>query len=117
MREMKDELAAATRGKPPLAWTLFRIAPIVGIAWAACGAEAGVRFSASRALGIMAGLVFGSDGALLALGIRDSVNRTMRWVRGGRETLLSRRPPAYWRFNGLLYLFIAAVAFRVALFP
>ncbi len=114
---MKEDGTDAKSARAPAAWRLYRLALALGIAWAVLCAEAGFWSVPARALGFIAGTALLIAGALLALDVCDSTNQTVRWLRDNGTFYLSRRPPSYWRFNGVLLLFLGVVAFRVALFP
>jgi hypothetical protein len=108
--------AERTGGAPP-AWTLYRLSLGTGIVWALVAAEAGFSSVAVRALGIVAGIAFATAGAFLTFGFHDSTDRIVRWLRANGTPYLSTRKGGYWRVTGALWIFLAVVAFRVALFP
>jgi hypothetical protein len=113
-KELSDQ---KSHSRAPTAWRLYRLALGLGIVWGVLCVEAGFWSIATRALGFIAGAAFVLVGALLTLGIRDSTNQTAQWLKANGTRYLSTRPASYWRFNGVLFLFLGVVAFRVALFP
>lgn len=109
--------AGSERGVVPAALVGSWLGLAAIVLWGVVGAAAGVAFPLTRFLGVTLGFADIVCGGVLMLNIRDSIDRTVGWLRGGGASMLSSRSSAYWRGQGLVLAFVGGVMVYRGLIP
>jgi hypothetical protein len=106
-----------TRGPVPRALLWFWLSLGGLIFWGLVGGALGIHSWVARGVGLVVGVALAIDGLALLIGVGDSTNRTVLWLRAGGTTALSSHKATYWRLYGLLLVIAGAGIFFRSVVP